>query len=427
MKKRLKELQRRLPAIALAVVMSMGTAMSAFAAGNPVYGSETTPARAAITKKLTMPIGTPTPAATFTFHVQPVSVDDRSTPEDLATMPALGDKNIAFIANEAGADNLNTKTIVKQTDNLFSSATFPHAGKYVYKVTEEEAVSGYAPAANEAYIFSHAEYTLTAYVKNGTNGLYVAAVASQIAALDSSNGNSVVGDKVDPTPDGDPNIEGDYSKMIFTNIYSKTAGGIDSTDPTDKALTISKTVTGDYADRTRYFAFDVAARKPEVIPGDVTYKAYVLDASNNIVTSTENYMTLQTDSNSKPYISFSAGIPMTVNLKHDQRLVFTDLHIGASYDVTEAAVQNYTASLAYVVNGGTPGSTSNTEGNLQLGISNILIGKDQNSAAFTNEYQTVTPTGVVINNLPFVMILILAAGSFIAFVAVKSRKKRSRA
>ena len=118
---------------------------------------------------------------------------------------------------------------------------------------------------------------------------------------------------------------------------------------------------------------------------------------------------------------------MTVNLKHDQRLVFTDLHIGASYDVTEAAVQNYKASLAYVVNGGTPGSTSNTEGNLQLGINNILIGKDQNSAAFTNEYQTVTPTGVVINNLPFVMILILAAGSFIAFVAVKSRKKRSRA
>lgn len=426
MKKRLKEFQRRLPAFVLAVVMCMGTAASAFAAGDPILGTETAPARAAITKKLTMPIGTPTPGATFTFHVLPESVDDRAGAEDLATMPVLGDVTIAFSAGDNAVDNLNTKTIVKQTGDLFSSAAFPHAGKYVYKVTEDQAVSGYLPAANEAYIFSPAEYKLTAYVKNGTNGLYVAAVASQIAVLDSSNGTSEVGDKVDPTPNGNPEIVGDYSKMIFTNIYSKTAGGVEPTDPTDKALTISKTVTGDYADLTKYFAFDVAARKPEVIPGVVTYRAYVLDGSDNIVTSTENYATLQSDGNGKSYISFPAGTSMTVNLKHGQRLVFTDLHIGAGYDVTEAAVQNYTASLEYVVNGGTPTSTGNAVDNLQLGINNILIGANQNSAAFTNAYRTITPTGVVINNLPFVMILILAAGSFMAFVVVKSRKKHSR-
>ena len=287
-------------------------------------------------------------------------------------------------------------------------------------------MSGYVPSANEAYMFSPAEYTLTVYVKNGINGLYVAAVASRIAVLDSSNGISEVGDKVDPTPDGDPGIEGDYSKMIFTNIYSKTAGGVDSTDPTDKALTISKDVTGDYADKTKYFTFDMVAKKPDVIPGAVTYMAYVLDESGNIVTSPENYATLQTDGNNKYYISFPAGTSMTVNLKHGQRLAFTDLHIGASYDVTEAAVLNYIASLEYVVNGGTPESANNTVANVQLGINNKFIGVNQNSAAFTNAYQTITPTGVVINNLPFVMILILEAGSFMAFVVVKSRKKHSR-
>ncbi len=426
MKKRLKELRRRLPAIVLAVVMCMGTAASAFAAGDPILGTEAAPARAAITKKLTMPIGTPTPGATFTFHVQPISVDERITTADLATMPALGDVTIAFNASDTGANDPNTKTIVKQTGNLFSGINFPHAGVYVYKVTEDQAVSGYVPSANEAYLFSPAEYTLTVYVKNGINGLYVAAVASRIAVLDSSNGNSVVGDKVDPTPDGDPGIEGDYSKMIFTNIYSKTAGGVDSTDPTDKALTISKDVTGDYADKTKYFTFDVVAKKPDVIPGAVTYMAYVLDESGNIITSPENYATLQTDGNNKYYISFSAGTSMTVNLKHGQRLAFTDLHIGASYDVTEAAVLNYIASLEYVVNGGTPESANNTVANVQLGINNKFIGVNQNSAAFTNAYQTITPTGVVINNLPFVMILILAAGSFMAFVVVKSRKKHSR-
>lgn len=426
MKKRLKELRRRLPAIALAVVMCMGTAASAFAAGGPILGTEAAPAQAAITKKLTMPIGTPTPGATFTFHVQPVSVDDRTAQEDLNTMPVLGDATIVFGASDSGADDPNTKTVVKQTDDLFTSAAFPHAGKYIYKVTEDQAVSGYVPNANEAYVFSPAEYTLTAYVKDGDNGLYVAAVVSQIVVVDSSNGPSEIGDKVDPTPDGDPEITGDYSKMIFTNIYSKTAGGVDPTNPANKALTISKTVTGDYADRTKYFAFDVAARKPEVIPGDVTYMAYVLDASGSIVTSTENYATLQTDSNNKSYISFPAGAHMTVNLKHDQRLAFTDLHIGTRYDVTEAAVQNYIASLEYMVNGGTSLSTGGVVANVPLGISDVLIGVNQNSAAFTNDYQAIAPTGVVINNLPFVMILILAAGSFVAFVTVKSRKKHSR-
>lgn len=426
MKKRLKEIRRRLPAIALAVAMCLGTAASAFAAGDPILGTEAAPAQAAITKKLTMPIGTTTPGATFTFHVQPISVDSRTDSGDLATMPALGDVNIGFSDTDTGIVDSGTKTIIKQSGNLFAGAQFPHAGVYVYKVTEDQAVTGYVPAANETYTFSPAEYTFTVYIRNGGSGLYVAAVASTITVTDSSSGNSAIGDKVDPTPNGDPNVNGDYSKMIFTNIYSKTAGGVDPTDPTDQALAISKAVTGDYADKSKYFAFDVVANKPGVVPGsNVTYMAYVLDDSNNIVTSTDNYATLQTDSNSQKYIEFPAGTIMTVNLKHNQKLVFTDLQIGASYDVTEQAVQNYTASYSYVANGTTPVAHSNTSPNTSCGFSGILIGENANSAAFTNDYQTITPTGVIINNLPFVMILLLATGAFAAFVVVKSHKRRS--
>ncbi|WP_313155260.1 hypothetical protein, partial [Lacrimispora sp.] len=204
MKKKSNELRGRLTAMALAVVMCLGTVISSLAAGDPIIGTEAAPAAAAITKNLIMPEGTTTPAATFTFQFSPVSVDDRTTSDDLNTMPAVGPTTLAFSASDTG--------------------------------------------------------TVSAGAKNGVNGLYVAAVASSISVNDSSNQTSDPGDKVDPTPQpGDPNITGNYSKIIFTNTYSKTAGGVDPTDPNNHVLTIGKAVSGDYADRTKYFAFQITA------------------------------------------------------------------------------------------------------------------------------------------------------------------------
>jgi len=53
----------------------------------------------------------------------------------------------------------------------------------------------------------------------------------------------------------------------------------------------------------------------------------------------------------------------------------------------------------------------------------VIIGVNANSAAYTNTYKTVTPTGIDLNNLPFIMMLVIAAGAFVAFAAVKSRKR----
>ncbi len=426
MKKKSNELRGRLTAMALAVVMCMGTVISAFAAGDPIFGTENAPAAAAITKNLIMPQGTTTPAATFTFQFSPVSVDDRTTSDDLNTMPAIGPTTIAFSASDTGTVSAGAKNILKQSGDVLSGISFPHAGVYVYNIEENSSVTGYTPGDNESYVFSPAQYTLTVYVKNGVSGLYVAAVASSITVNDSSNQASNPGDKVDPTPQpGDPNITGNYSKIIFTNTYSKTAGGVDPTDPNNHVLTIGKAVSGDYADRTKYFAFQITATQPGVVQGSATYKAYVLDSGNNVVTSEDNASNLLTDASDYSYIEFTSGVTETVNLKHNQKLVFTDLHIGANYVAVESAVEHYTASAMVVENGLGPIQYFNSIENLSLSTSTKLIGENENSAAFTNTYRTITPTGVIINNLPFVMILILAAGAFAAFVVIKSRKKRN--
>ncbi|GLC82675.1 DUF7601 domain-containing protein [Lacrimispora brassicae] len=428
MKKKNNELGRRLTAMALAAVMCIGTAQSAFAVGNAIFGTESQPAEAAITKKLDMPEGTTTPGATFSFQLSPVSVDDRTAAADLASMPAISPVNIAFTSGDTGTVSNGTKTILKQSGNVFSGVTFPHAGVYVYRVEESQSVTGYTPGGNETYTYSPANYTIAVYIKNGTGGLYIAAIASSISVNDSSNQTSNPGEKVDPTPEpGDPNITGNYSKIIFTNTYSKTAGGVDPTDPNNHVLTVSKAVSGDYADRTKYFAFQVTATQPGVVSGASTYMAYVLNSSNQVVTSADNSSNTQTDGSGYSYIKFTSGTPETVSLKHDQKLVFTDLHIGADYVAIESAVEHYTASAAVVVNGGTAIGLSNAFDNTALSTDTRLIGEFKNSAAFTNNYRTITPTGVIINNLPFIMILILAAGAFAAFVVVKSRKKRGGA
>lgn len=405
--------------MSLTAVICLGTIVPAFAAGTPITGTETSPAQAAITKKLTMPEGTTTPDATFSFNFEGVSVDDNTTTADLETMPAIGPIDITVSsAADTGSTADGVKTIIKESANVLDNITFPHAGVYVYDVTELQTTP--VAGTNESYTWSLAKYQITFYVMNGSNGLYVGAIASSIVLDDSGNTGS--GDKVDPSP-GDPSVTGDYSKMVFTNTYTKNGGGEDPTIPDNHALTVSKVVTGDYADQTKYFPFAVTVTQPSLVTGTSAYKAYVLDSGNTVVTSTDNYAALLTDTYG-PYIEFTSGSTLTVNLKHGQKLAFTGgLHIGADYVAVESAVEHYTASAEVVVNGGTPITLSNGSANTLLSTDNRQIGEGINSAAFSNEYRQITPTGVVINSLPFIMILLVAVGALVGSVVVKTRRK----
>ena len=57
------------------------------------------------------------------------------------------------------------------------------------------------------------------------------------------------------------------------------------------------------------------------------------------------------------------------------------------------------------------------------GFSN-LVGKNENSVVFTNTYEDVPVTGLVLKNLPFLMLIVLPALALILPVAAKSRMKK---
>ena len=403
---------KALLAPALALVLCLCSMTTAFAAPGPITGTEAGPAQAVITKALQMPEGTVTPAETFTFAFAKKDVDGDNSTAAQGTMPTITGKTVTFAASDTGTAAAGVKTVTGETASLFAGVTWPHAGVYTYTVTE-------TAGSSAGMTYSQASYDISVYVANGsTSGsLYVAGIGTNIVTTDTGTAGS---GKTDPTTS--TTVTGASSAMMFTNIYIETPTGVDPA--ADDMLSISKTVDGAYGDRTRYFPFSVTLNKAELVTGTPSYKAYVMEGTT-VATTTANYATLSTDPVYGAYIDVTAGTPVTINLKHGQWLSFVGMPVGTTYSVTETGVADYTPSVSVVTDGGAAAVTNGTQGTaLTVGSPTaIVLGANANSAAFTNTYKTVTPTGIALDNLPFIMIIVLAMGVFAAFIVVRSRRR----
>jgi len=405
-----KKTIRALLTLSLALILCIGNLTTAFAANPPSK-------EAAITKILQMPEGTTTPAAEFTFDIAAKSVDGvaATDPASPTNMPGIANKTIEFAATDTGSTTDGLKSVVEEV-NVFASVVWPHAGVYVYTITET--ADTYDTVNGETMTYSSGQYEVTVYVANGEDGLYVDEIITTIKGKDTDE--QTVGGKVVTIPGGGDDY--DYSQMIFTNTYTKTNGKPDLPDPnTDGVLSISKTVAGNMGDKTKYFSYTLTITQAATLPNTTTYMAYVLDENDAVVTDTANYAgTIVTDGNGNKFFKLNAGAN-TVNLKHGQRVVLTDAVVGTSYVALEAAAANYTPTAVIVANGvsSNKGSTLNTA----LSTDTQLVGEAANSAAYTNTYAVTIPTtGISISNLPFIMMIIFAVGALAAFVVVKSRK-----
>jgi len=407
---------RLIIALLLTVALTMSGITAAFAAGDPVYGDEDNPAQAAITKRLWMPEGTNTPGASFSFTIAKKSYNGATDSTALAQIPAISEKTLTFTAGAPGTVTAGVKEVYLETGDLFDGIVFPSAGVYAYTVTEKANTYTIADATKESMTYSSGSYDLVVYVKDGDDGTYIYAIAAIINVKDTEG--QQVGDKVDPTP-GDVNIDGDYSDMVFTNIYIKSHGGTDPEDPGHQALKISKAVAGEFASQDLYFPISVTVTQPALVTGTSVYRGYVVDADNNVVTSAANGAGAHIDG----YYEFTSGTARTISLKHGQKLVFIDTHVGTTYVAAEAATVDYTASVSIIVDGGTPIALANPTANTALSTQIRILGENPNSTAFTNTFKSVTPTGLDISNLPFIVLLSVSALGLVALVAGKRRDR----
>lgn len=259
----------------------------------------------------------------------------------------------------------NGKYVLKKSTNI-NFGTFPHAGQYVYTVKETKPTS-----ATENMSYDGHQYTVYVDVANkDNNGLYI----KQIKAQKNSD-------------------EGKADAINFNNTYVAKS-----------QLKISKNVTGDLGNHQKPFTFKIQFAKNALE-----------SAGGSIATVAANKVT--EENSTTPVTSLEADKTYTFTLKHGEDLTFNNLPVGTKYTVTEVGDSDYTPS--FTLNGQTK-----TEGNKgqDLTTDQKVINEGQNEVAYTNEDNTTVITGVVINNLPYILLAGLGAVGFAVLAVLKRRK-----
>ena len=381
-----------------------------------------------ITKYVKLPSGVTIPDETFEFEVTPQNgapAVKNDADLDLNTLKA-GD----FRASESEADGSSLVGNLKIAD-WFDATSFPAAGKYTYTV-KEKAPEGYEKSigdnANEKLVYSQAQYTIEIYVTNDGTGKKI----EDIIAKDEQGKVDVT--DTDPTDNHtqddvtDANAEGATFVNDFQNLGNTPddPGEVDPTKDDFGDLGIKKVVTGTYGDKTAPFKFNVTVNKPANYPVD-TVEAYIYTGS--------------TKADRPTTFTFDQETP--IELSHDQTLAFINLPEGTTYAVTEnlagttaVTPADYKASYE-TINKDAEGQdtaivtaeaveATGAGANLELAAANkkAIANTDQkNTVVYTNDSQVDdTPTGILINNLPYIALALVAIGGLVAYVVVRRRQ-----
>lgn len=378
----MKKFTKKMLAIVAAAAMTMGLAMPAFASEAGETPKKATDAY--ISKTYNTEVGQ---AFSFKFTAdQDKTSRGVITADHPITIPA-----ISFTEAEKGS---TTKCGEK-----INFGTFTQAGKYVYTV--KEGVSDPVINNNDhvKLIMSQAEYKMDVYVVEN-NGSF---------DIDNIIVNKTKDDKGD-TATGKVDIGSDANSngFRFKNTYVWEAGtGIDPTTPDPEyaksgSLKVSKEI--------------------------VTANREAVDAEKQFEFTATFAFPTGTDENTLGGVKANeTGITLTGNtytfkLKHNEGMKFTGLPVGTTISVTEAATPNYKGSAAVTINGVNAGTATADQYNAVLTVSNKTLGQNKNAVDVTNEYNNVPTTGIIMNTLPYVLMVALCGVALVAFVASKRRK-----
>lgn len=315
--------------------------------------------QAGITKNLHIAEGITVPNTTFTFNITPTADEDKTEVANVVT------------ATFSNTDRVDADLVSKAvTTELADASKYPHAGVYTFTVSEEKGdVDGMTYATKT--------YTVNVYVVNDGNAL-------KVDSITANDGNAKVED------------------MSFDNTYVK-----------DSSLTIEKKVTGTQADRTKHFNFTINMTKAST-DTRASYTGTIVKGDK----CKENHQNL--------VLAFDNTGKATANVElcDGDTITFDNIAAGTRYTVTETGAEDgYTPSVAVVENGRTAVQTSADSDSEGIKAENKLIGENTNSVVFTNAYEDTPVTGVIINNLPYVVLVAAAVCALAALVLINRRRQ----
>ena len=369
---------KKVLAVVAAGAMTMGMAMPTFAADE----GKTT--EAWITKTYNTEVGK---AETFSFTATQKTGDGL-----IGTTADVKIPTISFTADQTG-------TTSKRSQITFP--TYSEAGKYEYTVKETQTADPIvANSDHEKMIMSQAEYTMDVYVTDGATGTEISNIVV-----------NKVKDDAGQTATGKVDIGNtDTNRFNFTNTYVQEAGtGTDPTNPDPiynqfGSLNVSKKIVNANGTATTpddEFAFTATFAFPK---GTDANTLGGIKANGGDVTLAE-------------------GGTYTFHLKANKNMKFTGVPVGTTITVKESAAKNYKGSAEITINGTKLTSVAETSYNTELtAVRSQKLGQKQNIVDVTNTYNDVPVTGIIMNTLPYVLMIALCGVALIAFVGFKRRR-----
>ena len=372
---------KKVLAVVAAGAMTMGMAMPTFAA----EGGKVT--EAYVSKTYNTEVGK---AEKFSFTATQVKAETGI----ITTAANVTIPDISFTAEQTGTTKQRAKV---------NFPTFTEAGEYEYTVTETQTADpAVADGEHEKMIMSKAEYTMDVYVTENTEGNLVIDNII-VKKMRDDKGDDAQGTKV--TDIGDTDTNG----FNFTNTYVQEAGTGDKPltpgeDYTNYgSLNVSKTISvpeGVQADANKEFDFTATFKFPDGT--DANALGGVKGNGTDI--------TLEQDGT------------CTFKLKTTEKMKFTGVPVGTKISVTESATPNYKGSAAVVINGAAQDTVTASKYDEAITVSEKSLGQKKNTVDVTNTYNYVPTTGIIMNTLPYVLMIALCGVALIAFVGFKRRR-----
>lgn len=350
---------RKIHALILSLAMVFAMSTTAFAAEVPTVGTGTETQGATVSITKDLVMAEGIAIPNATFQFEITAVT--------AGAPTARIASITYPAESTQSVHTTENGLLTATQTAaIEFGTFSHAG--VYEYTVKETPDTYTGAGAMAY--SADEYLLRVYVANKADGsVYIQTITAEKDGAKQAN-------------------------VLFTNTYTK-----------DASLTITKNTKGTLANKEQNFDFTIRF--------------------TNAATSTATEFVGQIDGTE---LRCPVGQEVSFQLHDGQSLTFASLPAGTRYVVTEVGAEDgYTPSVQVIENGqSAQEKTAANEGDsissLLKNPAGTLVGENTNQVTFVNTYHEIAITGIVMNNLPFILLIGAGVVALTALSVLKRKK-----
>lgn len=373
----------------LAALSAMPASAETLVNGAAGAGNGTTIGSLEFNSELWLPTDTSVPDVTFTYTLAGA---------DATSDPAYVDGS-SSIKVKSGTDTITGSGTISKTvdfDSSDNSSVVPTGKDKISKVTEKVTIP-----FDTTFTFGNAgvyKYTLTqSMASNSTTDFHQTANLSRVVYLFVGNVGSEVSPEYKVTGvamvDDDQYSTSAKSKGVFTNFYllNGNPDDPDGTTPTvqQNTLKISNAIDGAMGDKSESFKFSFTINNSDSSK-KYTYKVFGKDGSEKAGSGTASAGTAVTD----------------IALGDGEYIMLYGLSTSDTFNVSQEDVsgEGYTTKINGQV-------TNNvTDGDLEDYNSNDY------TLAFTNTRDAITPTGVVMNVAPYLLLVVVAAAAGFVFL-----------